>query len=71
MTEKLTMDDLLGAVEWEGGIGELIEHGIDIDEYDVSDEFRSKWNKAEKAYLKFASHADWLNEELYSYDGDE
>lgn len=66
MADKLTLDDLLGAGEWEGGIGELIEHGVNIYDYDVSNEFQNAWSEAEEAYGRFADLRDWLNDELYS-----
>ena len=54
MQESSNIYDLLGKIDWEGGIVGVLEYGErDIEEYAVSDELKEAWADMADAYSEF------------------
>lgn len=62
MSKRYTPDDLLAAIDWEGGVDELIRYGIKSAA--VPSEVAALWNSAEKFLDKFDEVADQITDIL-------
>lgn len=50
---KWNIYDLEGKIDWEGGMTAAIEYGIDIEEYDVSEELKAAWYEMVDLFSEF------------------
>lgn len=50
--------DLESKIDWEGGYSSAIEYGIDIDDYDVPEDLKEKWEEMVSLYSEYATVAD-------------
>ena len=50
---KYNIYDLEGKIDWEGGMTSAIEYGIDIEEYDVSEELKAAWYEMVDLFSEF------------------
>jgi hypothetical protein len=65
MTESRNIFDLLGKIEWEGGLGAAMEYGLhDVEDYDVPDEVKELWEEAATMYCEWEALADELQDAL-------
>jgi len=63
MTESRNIFDLLGKIEWEGGISSVLEYGIrDVEDYDLPDELKEAWEEMADCYGEF----ELLEEAVYA-----
>jgi len=60
---RMTHAELRSSLEWEGGIGALIECGIDGDE--VPEDLHHLWDQAAVYYRDFLEVAEQIDEAVY------
>lgn len=53
---KNNVYDLEGKIDWEGGMPSALEYGIDIEDYDVSDELKAAWYEMADLFSEFEDH---------------
>jgi hypothetical protein len=58
---KYNIFDLEGKIDWEGGYSSALEYGIDIEEYDVSEELKAAWYEMEDRFGEFESEEANVN----------
>jgi hypothetical protein len=65
MDESRNIYDLLGKIEWEGGIYEVLDYGLHvIDDYDVPDSLKEKWEEMDDAFCEFMGLMNDVQAEL-------
>jgi hypothetical protein len=73
MRESRNIFDLLGKIDWEGGIASVLEYGLqDIEEYDVPEVLKDAWADMADVYAEFElaqeAVADLLHKAEYRYN---
>jgi hypothetical protein len=59
MTESRNIFDLLGKIDWEGGITGILDYGErNIDDYDVPDALKEAWSDMADRYGDFETEMD-------------
>lgn len=59
MTESRNIFDLLGKIDWEGGITGILDYGErNIDAYEVPDSLKEAWEEMADLYGDFESAMD-------------
>lgn len=54
MRESRNIYDLLGKIDWEGGIASVLEYGLrEIEDYDVPEALKDAWAEMADAYAEF------------------
>lgn len=65
MDESRNIYDLLGKIEWEGGIYEVLDYGMHvIDDYDVPDSLKEKWEEMDDSLWEFRELMSDVQDEL-------
>jgi len=65
MTESRNIYDLLGKIDWEGGITGILDYGErSIDDYDVPDELKEAWETMADRYGDFETEMDTVMDVL-------
>lgn len=65
MDESHNIYDLLGKIEWEGGLYEVLVYGLHvIDDYDVPDSLKEKWEEMDDAFFELLGLMDDVQDEL-------
>lgn len=59
-----TVHELLGKIDYEGGMASAIDYGIHIEEYDIPKNLKNDWAEMVDAYQAFAELRDSLEAEL-------
>jgi len=69
MEESRNVYDLLGKIEWEGGMFELINgYGMtSIEDYDVPDELKDEWEEVSEIMGSIGSDLDTLYHKISIY----
>jgi predicted component of type VI protein secretion system len=58
--------DLLGKIEWEGGLTSVLDYGLrDIEDYDVPDALKEAWENMVSAYEEFEGYMEDVDAELH------
>lgn len=69
MTESRNIFDLLGKIEWEGGITGALDYGErDIEEYDVPDDLKDAWADMAECYSDFETEMENVSSLLNYYE---
>lgn len=66
MTERMSRDDFLSKVEWEGGIYEVLQWGMRAD--DVPEEIEVLWQKLEQAFDVYKVFANEIWDKVEQWD---
>jgi hypothetical protein len=54
MIESLNIFDLIGKIDWEGGIPSVLKYGLrEIEDYDVPDALKEAWIEMADAFAEF------------------
>lgn len=65
MNESRNIFDLLGKIDWEGGITGILDYGErSIDDYEVPDELKEAWSEMADRYGDFESEMDNVMDKL-------
>lgn len=65
MNESRNIYDLLGKIDWEGGITGILDYGErSIEEYDVPDELKEAWEEMASVYGDFETELDNVMDKL-------
>jgi hypothetical protein len=66
MSESRNIFDLLGKIEWEGGITGVLDYGMrDIDDYDVPDSLKDLWADMVAVWAEFEGCMEDVEAELH------
>lgn len=69
MQESYNIYDLLGKIEWEGGITGVLDYGMrDIEDYDVPEELKEVWADMAELYEDFESSASTVSDLLDEFE---
>lgn len=73
MRESRNIFDLLGKIDWEGGIASVLEYGLrEIEDYDVPEALKDAWADMADVYAEFElaeeAVADLLHKAEHRYN---
>lgn len=62
--------DFLGKIEWEGGVYEAIEYGVDERTYELPAELKEHWRALRVGMHALQAHVRFIERLLEEYEGD-
>ena len=70
--DKLTEDEFLGKVEWEGGVLDALEYGMRAEMLiDQDSELFERWNALEKEWRRFQNFLNPVERYVEEWEEDE